>query len=844
MSELLSIIPSNPGWAKEFSRMENIVFSTPIRAQDAQTVPFPDTISPILIKSIRSMGIENLYIHQAEVFENSLNHQHQVLTTGTAGGKSLAYTLPILDCLIKNPTSTALMLFPTKALAQDQLNSLQILVDPINAVLSNAEQIIPAVYDGDTPSAKRKAIREKSRLILSNPDMLHAGILPRNPQWAPFFAGIRYVVIDEIHTYRGVFGSHVANVLRRLDRICHHYSASPVYLMTSASIANPVEHASALTGKSVQLVATDGSARGEKSFCIYNPPISDPELGIRKSAVFETISILKRLLDQDIQTIVFGRARKTIEIFTNYFNQLYPELSPRISAYRSGYLDSDRRRIEKRLRDNDLKAVISTNALELGIDIGSMDAAVLIGYPGTIASTIQQIGRAGRKTNHSLAILVATSNPTDQYLAHHPDYLLGLSPESSLIDPNHLLILLEHIRCAVYELPFQENEPFGNLSAEFIKPYLQVIFDQGLAQWQSGKLFWVSTDYPASLFSLRNTGADQVQLILQTPTGNRTIGEVDKMSSYWMVHPQAIYMHEGKTYQVENLDLDANLAILTEANEDYMTEPQREVEIEILSILSSKHDPAMDLSYGNLNIHSQIKSYKRIRYFSYENLGTYPLDLPKTVFPTTGCWFTIADSVVSDLRNQGKWLNDQNDYGSGWQIVRELVLHRDQYRCRVCGSPENGKSHHVHHIIPFKRFIAREEANQLTNLVTLCPTCHRIAETNLHMQSGLAGIAYAIRHIAPLFIMCDPTDLEVIAESQASNQDTKPSITIYDDIPGGIGLSKGVYDRLPDILTACYQLISECPCTDGCPSCVGPAGENGYGGKSEALALLEKLMLT
>ena len=615
-----------------------------------------------------------------------------------------------------------------------------------------------------------------------------------------------------------------------------------IFLMTSASIANPVEHASCLIGQTVTKVASDGSSRGEKTFCIYNPPLSDPDLGIRKSAVFETISILKILLEKNIQTIVFGRARKTVEIFTNYFNQLYPDLSSKISPYRSGYLGSDRRIIERRLRQNDLKAVISTNALELGIDIGSMDAAVLIGYPGTIASTIQQIGRAGRKTNASLAILVATSNPTDQYLAHHPDYFLGLSPESAITDPNHLLILLEHIKCAMYEIPFHKHESFGELNPDLIRPYLQVLADQGLAQWQGDNLFWISTEYPASTITLRNTGADQVQLILQGDTGNRTIGEVDKASSYWMVHPQAIYIQEGKTYRVENLDLDANIASLVEVVEDFFTEPQREAEVEILSFLSSYHKPSLNVSYGNLNIHSKIKSFKRVRYFSYENLGTFPLDLPETVLPTTGCWFTINETVVSDLRVDGKWLNDQNDYGSGWQIIREKVLFRDQYRCRVCGSLEVGRPHHVHHVVPFKRFGSREDANQLANLVTLCPTCHRIAETNQHMQSGLSGIAYAIRHIAPLFIMCDPTDLEVLAESQSDSPGQSPTITIYDNIPGGIGLSRGVYDRLNEILTTCSELISECPCSDGCPSCVGPAGENGYGGKMEALALLDKLI--
>lgn len=829
-------------WPIDKEQLDNIVFNTHIEEIQPQFVPLPTGLHPQLLASLQNSNIHSLYVHQYLAWENCITGLNQVIVAGTAGGKSLAYNLPVVDSLLKDPSGTALYIFPTKALTQDQLTHLNHLLENINPAIPEPNRIHPAIYDGDTPIHHRRSIRENSRLLLTNPDMLHAGILPRNPQWAAFISSLKYVILDEIHTYRGVFGSHVANVIRRLNRICAHYGSQPQYILTSATIGNPQDHAAALISQPVELVNQDGSGHSARTFCIYNPPLSNPDLGIRKSALFEAIHLLHPLLKQNIQTIVFGRARKTVELVLNYFNQLHPEFATRISAYRGGYLPRDRRMIEKKLRDKELQAVISTNALELGIDIGSMDASLLIGYPGTLASTMQQIGRAGRQSREALSIMIATSDPVDQYLAHHPNYFLGLSPEKALIDPNHLVILLNHLQCASFELPFTHSPVYGNLPPDLLEQFLQILVDQGWVQWQNGSLYWMTGDYPASSISLRNSSSDQVILKVRDGVIFSIIGTVDKASSLWMVHPQAIYLQDGKTYLVEDLDLEKNTAEMVEVEEDYYTEAQKTVEIQVLSTLVEAQTSAYKAGFGDLNVHSQIKGYKKIKYFSHEQLGTGLLDMPVVSFPTTGCWFSILENTVNQLRDQGLWLNDQNYYGPEWPSIRESVRFRDQYRCRNCGAHEDGKSHHVHHLVPFKTFLSVQDANQLTNLITLCPTCHRVAEVNLHMQSGLAGIGYALRHLAPLFVMCDIADLDVLSEPQSVCHEALPTITIYDEVPGGIGLSRAIFDDLGGILTAVRELIQECSCSSGCPSCIGPAGENGYGGKQEALAILEKIL--
>jgi DEAD/DEAH box helicase domain-containing protein len=521
----------------------------PARAADLR--PLPPELPRPLLESLTKSGIQALYSHQAEAWEAAQRGENIVLATGTASGKTLAYNLPVLAALTENPLARALYLYPTKALAHDQLavisahftspersetqrrpdgSSFAHRVEgskggsPVNPSFDTLRTWVPAaIYDGDTPTSHRKAVREKARVILSNPDMLHTGILPHHTNWSEFFRNLRFVVIDELHIYRGVFGSHVANVLRRLKRIAAFYGANPQFILTSATIGNPAEMAGRLIEAPVTLIERDGSARGEKHFLIYNPPVVDEALGLRKSSVQEAVRLGKELLDADVQTVVFARSRRSVEFLLSY---LTPTLHPPpfsqktgegrgggpIRGYRSGYLPAHRREIEQGLRSGEVRLVVATNALELGIDIGGLGAALLVGYPGSVASTYQQAGRAGRGDAPAVSILLASPAPLDQFLAHHPEYLFGRSPEQGLINPDHLLILLNHIRCALFELPFGVNEGFGSLPAETIREYLQVLSAGGEAHEAVEKTFWMSEAYPAAAVSLRSASPENVVL--------------------------------------------------------------------------------------------------------------------------------------------------------------------------------------------------------------------------------------------------------------------------------------------------------------------------------------------
>ena len=842
MSDLSRLRDRLSDWPIPADMLPNFVYTANIQSRTAVTTEFPKSIDAKIQQILIENGIEQLYSHQLTAWQNAQDSIDQVIVSGTASGKSLCYQLPIFQSIVMDADSRALCVFPTKSLTSDQLKSLNRYSDSYKSLTGSITGFSPGIYDGDTPTQNRKTIRENVRILLTNPDMLHAGILPRHTQWSHFFKSLKYVVIDEIHAYRGVFGSHVANVFRRLQRLLDFYESHPVWIMTSATIGNPVEHAAALATREVVAVADDGSAHSGRIFSIYNPPLSDPELGIRKSSLFEMVSIVTPLLKSDIQTIIFGRARKTVELALSYLRQISPELTPQTSAYRAGYLPAERRKIEGGLRNRQLLGVFTTNALELGVDIGSMDASVLIGYPGTIASTTQQIGRAGRQNRIALSVLIATAAPIDQYLASHPHYFTGLSPEAAIINPDHLAILLEHIKCAAFELPFHIQPFFGNMKADEIYQFLQILEMQGYLYRSDGNYFWANPTNPAFDFSLRTATNDQVEIVLAEEGERKLLGTVDKLSSYWMVHPGAIYFHDGATYLVKDLDLEKNVAEIAPSNDVYFTEPSRNTTIEIIKPHLEVENPTSIMGFGELMVHSQVTGFKKVKFFSHENLGMEELDMPVVDFPTVGTWLCLKPQTVDDLRDQGLWLNDRNDYGPNWNNTRELVLHRDQYRCRVCGTPQKDSPHHVHHKIPFKSFTSIVEANRLDNLITLCSSCHRIAEVNLHVQSGLAGLAYSLRNLAPLFLMCDSGDLEVVSEPMSPAHSGTPSITIYDDIPGGIGLSRVAYDRMEEIIFAVKELIEHCPCSDGCPSCIGPAGENGFGGKQETIAICEQLI--
>ncbi|MGD2026501.1 MAG: DEAD/DEAH box helicase [Anaerolineales bacterium] len=814
----------------------NIIEWHTIPARQESLVPIPMDLHPVLAEALNRRGFHSLYTHQTAVWDHTQGGEHVALVTGTASGKTLAYNLPVLDRLMCVHDGRALYLFPTKALAQDQKAELE----TFNCHLPDDLHVPVGTYDGDTTQSARPKVRQNARIIISNPDMLHTGILPHHTKWAEFFANLQYIVVDEMHIYRGVFGSHVANVLRRLKRITQFYGASPQFILTSATIANPVELATKLTEVRIRLVDEDGSPRGPKHFLIYNPPVVNPELGIRSSVLQESVRLASDLLAYQIQTILFGRTRRSIEVMLNYM-RLAAGDPQAVRGYRSGYLPRQRREIEAGLRSGEVRAVVATPALELGIDIGGMDAAVLAGYPGTISGAWQQAGRAGRAREVSLAVLATSANPLDQFLARHPEFFFGSSPEQALINPDNLLILLAHIRCAAFELPFHAGEGFGTVPGEEVEEFLHLLEQSNQVHESKGKYFWMADEYPAHTISLRSASPDTVILHAQTQEGWKTIGEVDSASADWFVHPEAVYMHEGQSYLVEDLDLEQHLAYLVPAEVDYYTQPRRDSEVTLVEIFAQSPARGAYKAYGELRITSQVTGYHKIEWHTHQRLGVGILEMPVREFQTIGYWLALHPGTVDALRDQNLWNNDPNRYGANWPQQRDAARQRDRYTCQNCGTVETDRAHDVHHKIPFRAFENYLDANRLENLITLCPACHWRAEAVVRVRSGLSGLAFALEHIAPLFLMCDPNDLGIQADSASPLADGGPVVVLYEQAPAGVGFSERLYELHDEILLRTYELVQACECADGCPSCVGPGGEQGAGSKQETLAILKLL---
>ena len=854
-------------WKQDPLTAENIVTwkTTPARA--AVTHPFPDGLPAPLRTALSSLGISSLYSHQYQAWAQSRVGKNVVLATGTASGKTLAYNLPVLAALLENPVVRALYIFPTKALTQDQLSVISDQLSVLKPLITDHPgpqgeagagwSLNTGIYDGDTPQRDRPSIRKNARIVLTNPDMLHTGILPHHTNWADFFRNLKFVVIDELHTYRGVFGSHVANVVRRLKRIAAFYGANPQFILTSATIGNPQELAEKLIEAPVSLIDEDGSGRGERHFLIYNPPLVDESLGLRKSALLESVRLAQDALSAGMQSVVFARSRRSVEIILTYLQNSPPpslrDTSPisvgngggweGVRGYRSGYLPSQRREIEKGLRDGSVRTVVATNALELGIDIGGLGAAILVGYPGTVASAWQQAGRAGRGDAPAVAVLVASASPLDQFLAYHPEYFLGRSPEQALINPDHLLILLEHLRCALFELPFERGEHFGHVDVD---EFLEFLVANREAHESNDKFFWMSDQYPAANISLRSASPESIALQIDAEKP-LTIGTVDMESALWMVHPGAVYLHEAQSYFVERLDLEQKVAMLRPGMSDYYTEPLRETSVVPLSLGEWSQVKGCEKSWGELQVTTRVKGFTKRRWYTHETLGNEPLDLPPQNLQTTGYWISISEETVATLSEAGLWTNAPNDYGPAWPQIRERVRARDGYKCQMCGRPESNRQHDVHHKIPFRMFrdesghILRERANQLDNLVTLCPECHKKTETAVRVRSGLAGLSYVLGNLAPLFLMCDPGDLGTHIEPVGTSDFPQPAVVLYDLVPAGIGFSQKLYELHDDLIRSALELVQECACVDGCPSCVGPGGENGMGGKQETIAVLKEL---
>jgi DEAD/DEAH box helicase domain-containing protein len=767
----------------EAARLHSITALRHFPPQPADFVDFPEDLSPAIQEALRRRGIERLYSHQREAFERVREGKNVVVVTPTASGKTLCYNLPVLDRVLREPETRALYLFPTKALSQDQLAELHSLITDIGA------DVRTFTYDGDTPQDARKAIRSRGHLVVTNPDMLHSGILPHHPKWVKLFESLRYVVIDEVHAYRGVFGSHLANIVRRLKRICRFYGASPTFLCSSATIANPKELTEALLEEDVELIERNGAPRGEKYFVFYNPPVVNPELGIRRSYINETRRIASSFLKRGLSTIVFATSRLNTEVLVTYLKDELERGGIRdgdlVRGYRGGYLPKKRREIEAGLREGSVLGVVSTNALELGIDIGSLDVAVIAGYPGSIASTWQQAGRAGRRTGVSVAVFVANSNPLNQFIVNHPDYFFGGSPEHGLINPDNLSILVDHIKCASFELPFQDGETFGKESLQEILAFLQ---EKNVLHHSDGRWHWTTDAYPADNVSLRSVSSDNF-IVYDDSREPRIVAEVDFVSAHSTLHEKAIYILEGKQYIVEKFDYAERRATVRPWESEYFTDAITYTKVNILERFEGSEHLRGLRSHGEVHVVSQVVGFKKIKFYTMENVGSGELDMPEIEMHTTSYWLTVPREVMASVPGTSEERRDGVvGLANTLKTVAMLFL--------MCDGRDIG--------------VAIGDNSQGTASV----------ERGFKRLTAGAGAAPAAEPAVAAY---------------------EPNVFIYDNYPGGIGFSQPLYELHGKLLSEARQLIESCPCHEGCPSCVGPVGEIGHRGKQTALAILELL---
>jgi DEAD/DEAH box helicase domain-containing protein len=766
-------------------------------AREAQWAGFPEWVNGNLVSAYTAKGVGRLYTHQAAAAAAVHSGKHVVIVTPTASGKTLCYNLPVLNAILENADTRALYLFPTKALAQDQLAELY----DLNQRLDHRFGVF--TYDGDTPADARKAIREKSHVVLTNPDMLHTGILPHHTRWTRLFENLRYIVLDELHTYRGVFGSHLCNVLRRLRRVARFYGREPQFICCSATIANPGELASRLLESKVAVLDCNGAPAAEKTLVFYNPPVVNRALGIRRNYINESARVTQEFLKRDLQTIVFANSRLHTEILVTYLQQANPQLPGKpetIRGYRGGYLPNERREIERGLREGRIRGVVSTSALELGIDVGSLDSVVMAGYPGTIAATWQRAGRAGRRSGSSCAVLVASSAPLDQFIVRQPDYFFGHSPEHAFIQPDNLEILINHLKCAAFELPIVPSEQFGDVDLPDLCARLA---EAGFLHLAGENYHWTHEAYPADTISLRSVTSDNFVIIDITAEPN-VVGEIDFPSALVFVHEKAIYLHGGQQYHVEHLDFKERKAYVKRVDVDYYTDAMRYTQVRVLELAASEqrsvtHSEATDLSvsppkdasahshsYGDVLVRSQVVGFKKIKFFTNETVGDGKLELPENEMHTTSYWITLERSLLK--------------------------------------------------LLPFS-----------------------VSER----QSGMFGLLHALECVATLLLMCDRRDLGtaigerpcgaaarddasvVVRREEAVSTNAReffePNLYLYDAYPGGIGFSEPLF-RVHDLLVQkTRELISSCECRWGCPSCIGPAGDLAPRAKLAALAILDCL---
>jgi len=637
LAQLLDRLKADEGFLRNVTRWETIP------PRPARTVPVPASLDPRLREALAARGIETLYTHQGSALAHAAAGRPYVVVTPTASGKTLCYNLPVLDAILRDRQARALYLFPTKALSQDQMHEVH------GLITATGEDIKTYTFDGDTPEPARKAIRSSGHIVVTNPDMLHQGVLPHHTLWVKLFENLKYVVVDEVHHYRGVFGSHVANVLRRLRRIARFYGADPLLIGCSATIANPGEVAAELAGGPVEVVDDNGAPAGEKHVIFYNPPVVNRELGIRRSAVKETRALAERFLAARSQLIVFARSRMRVELLLTYLERSGRKTGIRngeVRGYRGGYLPTERRAIERGLRDGSVRAVVSTNALELGIDIGRLDVCIMCGYAGTVASSWQQAGRAGRSQNQSVALLVATSNPLDQYVVTNPEWFFGRGPEHAAVDPDNLIILLSHLKCAAFELPFDEGEPYGDRPVAEILDYLA---EQGVLHREGGRYHWMADTYPAEDVSLRSAAPDNVVIVDQSRPTGRIIGEMDLFSSQELLHDEAVYIHGGRQYHVDKLDWDRRKAYVQPVDVDHYTDAQRKTELKTLSDEQGEDLSLGRKGLGEIGLVSKVTVFKKIKLGTHENVGAGKVHLPELELHTASFWWELPDSLHEQM---------------------------------------------------------------------------------------------------------------------------------------------------------------------------------------------------
>ena len=622
-------------WRYDKELQQNILHWQSLEAIPARYAPFPEKLHPSIQKALNKRGIHQLYTHQREALDFAFAGNSFTAVTPTASGKSLCYHLPVLQKILEDKSSRAIYLFPTKALAQDQKSDLNELIEEME------EDILSYTYDGDTAPGIRQKIRKAGHIVMTNPDMLHSGILPHHTKWVSLFENLKYIVIDELHTYKGVFGSHVAHVIRRLKRICAFYGSNPIFICTSATIKNPKELAEKLTNTDHQLISQSGAPVGKKTFLFYNPPIVHPTFGVRRSSVLEVRDLATRLFEAGIQSIVFAKSRVRVEMLVTYLKTLTKNKiqDESIRGYRGGYLPTERRAIEKGLRDGTIQIVVSTNALELGVDIGQLQACIMTGYPGNIASAWQQAGRAGRRQDSALIIYVANSTALDQYVVNHPTYLLGSTPEEALINPENILILMDHLKCAAFELPFTIEDSYGEFEVQELLEFLQ---EEGVIIKTSNTWYWMSDRFPAHEISLRSASQENVVIIDQTiPAGTKVIGEMDTYSAMTLLHEEAIYLHQGTQYQVEILDWEEKKAYVREVDVDYFTDANLAVELKVLNEDKSGEYRSATVSYGDISLLAIPTIFKKIRFQTHENLGSGKIHLPPLEMHTNATWISF-----------------------------------------------------------------------------------------------------------------------------------------------------------------------------------------------------------